>query len=215
VAKVHKVQQGETLSGIASRYGFGKWEDLWSVNTALREKRKSAHLLYPGDKIEIPETGQGSESAATDALHRFVKLIPALELKLVLNDIAGEPLDNVEYTLVVADKTLEGTTDGQGALTESVPPGEVDALLKLNLKEEEDGDLIEIPLKIGSLDPITTTSGVQARLNNLGYESGPVDGITGALTEAALRLFQERHDLNVTGQIDPSTRDKLEEEHGC
>jgi peptidoglycan hydrolase-like protein with peptidoglycan-binding domain len=46
---------------------------------------------------------------------------------------------------------------------------------------------------------------VQRRLNRLGYESGPVDGLFGPLTERATRRFQTRHDLRVDGVVGPKT----------
>jgi peptidoglycan hydrolase-like protein with peptidoglycan-binding domain len=46
---------------------------------------------------------------------------------------------------------------------------------------------------------------LQADLNLLGYHSGPVDGIFGPKTEAAVKSFQSAHNLSVTGATDPAT----------
>ncbi|MEO0991917.1 MAG: caspase family protein, partial [Pseudomonadota bacterium] len=45
-------------------------------------------------------------------------------------------------------------------------------------------------------------SNVQARLNILGFEAGPVDGAAGRRTRNAIRAYQQRKGLPVTGQID-------------
>jgi peptidoglycan hydrolase-like protein with peptidoglycan-binding domain len=58
-------------------------------------------------------------------------------------------------------------------------------------------------------------SGVQARLNNLGYGAGPCDGVLGQRTRAALRLFQEDQEIDVTGEPDRATLDELEQAYGC
>jgi peptidoglycan hydrolase-like protein with peptidoglycan-binding domain len=73
---------------------------------------------------------------------------------------------------------------------------------------------------IGHLNPLEDTddeglSGAQARLLNLGYYAGEVDGEMGPRTQAALRAFQEAHGLEVTGELDDETTSKLVEEHGC
>lgn len=62
------------------------------------------------------------------------------------------------------------------------------------------------------LPPITEVKGVQARLNQLAYHAGRVDGNHGPVTTAALIHFQEENGLDVTGNIDDQTRAKLDEE---
>jgi N-acetylmuramoyl-L-alanine amidase len=215
--KIHRVKQGETLSGIARDYGFSKWEKLWAENVALRRKRKSPHLLYPGDEIEIPTPIARHQSAATGRRHRFKLTANVLELELVLQDLAGEPLADLPYKLLVAGRTYTGTTSGEGVLTHPVPPRETTATLILSLGDRAEGKANELSVElwIGSLDPHDTISGIQARLNNLGYDSGTVDGIVGPATTAALRAFQERHGVAVSGKPDDATKAKLEQAHGC
>jgi len=41
------------------------------------------------------------------------------------------------------------------------------------------------------LSPIDTTIGIQERLNQTGFDSGPEDGIYGPQTKAAVRRFQQ------------------------
>ena len=53
---------------------------------------------------------------------------------------------------------------------------------------------------------LTTTRGVQARLRDLGFDPGPIDGIRGPRTEAAVRAFQHSRDLVVDGIVGPKTR---------
>ena len=50
---------------------------------------------------------------------------------------------------------------------------------------------------------------LQERLTELGYSPGPVDGMWGKKTEAALKKFQEEHGLSVTGKFDTETTKKL------
>lgn len=45
----------------------------------------------------------------------------------------------------------------------------------------------------------------QETLSGLGYASGPIDGIMGAGTAAALRAFQQQQGLRATGRVNPET----------
>ena len=53
--------------------------------------------------------------------------------------------------------------------------------------------------------PASDVAAAQQRLKERGYYSGPVDGLIGASTEAALRAFQRDQRLTVTGHLDPPT----------
>lgn len=46
---------------------------------------------------------------------------------------------------------------------------------------------------------------VQARLRNLGFYRGAVDGFWGPGTQAAVERFQQGHGLQATGQLNPAT----------
>jgi peptidoglycan hydrolase-like protein with peptidoglycan-binding domain len=46
---------------------------------------------------------------------------------------------------------------------------------------------------------------MQETLRDLGYTSGPIDGIMGSGTAAALRAFQQQAGLRATGRANPET----------
>ena len=46
---------------------------------------------------------------------------------------------------------------------------------------------------------------VQETLERFGYEPGPIDGVMRFKTGSALRAFQQRHGLSVTGRTNPET----------
>lgn len=50
----------------------------------------------------------------------------------------------------------------------------------------------------------------QARLNALGFQAGPADGIPGARTKQAIRQFQQSKGLPSTGELDVATLSNLE-----
>jgi len=76
-------------------------------------------------------------------------------------------------------------------------------------------------LKVGALNPVmelapdeACISGVQQRLNNLGFDSGAIDGIRGPITTAAVRAFQTLFKLKVDGiPGQKETQPKVQEVH--
>jgi hypothetical protein len=66
----HIVKQGETLSKIAREYGFSDYHVIWQhldkhVFNPERDD-PNPNVLYPGDKLYIPELEQRVESGATE-----------------------------------------------------------------------------------------------------------------------------------------------------
>jgi len=201
------VAQGESIPSIAKDRGFF-WRTLWNhpENAALRQKRNDPNILYAGDVVFLPDLRVKQEPGATEARHRFARKgepVP-FRLRLLFMD---EPRANEDYVLEIDGRLIQGTTDADGRLEVRVP-GNVDGG-KLILK----GGQEVYPVRIGHLDPIDEVSGVQQRLNNLGFACGSVDGQAGEPMQAALREFQAKYELEVTGEADKATRRKLQELH--
>lgn len=51
---------------------------------------------------------------------------------------------------------------------------------------------------------------IQSRLRGLGYAVGPIDGVIGPKTMAAIEQFQMKHGLPATGLLDPATKASIE-----
>jgi peptidoglycan hydrolase-like protein with peptidoglycan-binding domain len=63
-----------------------------------------------------------------------------------------------------------------------------------------------------ALDRLLTSGDIQvaqAHLRDLGFDPGPIDGIYKAQTQAAVRSFQRRYGLPVSGLLDRETRQEL------
>jgi len=220
MACFHVVQQGEYLASIAQQYGFADWHIIYDhpQNADFKTMRPNPNILLPGDEIYIPDKEQKQESGATENHHRFqVKSPEKVWLKVVLKDAEGEAIASQPYTLTIAGRALKGTTDGTGLVQQEIPIGVTSGSLTL------DNLGLSWDLRIGHLDPVrdegsqeAVISGVQARLNNLGFFCGEADGILGPRTKNALMQFQ-RVVLNredPTGEPDADTQTALMQQHG-
>ena len=204
----HEIQQGECISSLGFEYGF-RPEAIWQTpeNAALRARRSSGFVLEPGDVVTIPELRPKSVTAEAGRRHTFRRRgIPAY-LRLDLRDAHGAPQAKVNYILEVDGVFRKGRTDGDGRLEEPIPPNAQRAVLRF----PETGTAYELPL--GYLDPVSTVSGVQARLNNLGYLCGEVNGEWREECRKALARFQNAEGLPGTGAADDATRARLLERH--
>ena len=213
----HTVQQGEHISAIARQHGFSDYTTIWNHpdNAQLRDLRDDPHVLLPGDRLFIPERQERKESAATDQLLTFKLSGQPLILRVVLKEANFDPIDNTSADLHVASAKHEVTTDASGKFEQSIPKTAQRA--KLMFKNQDQPFDVLVPMQIGHLDPITETSGQKARLNNLGYFPGPLDGDGDDPQQfpSAVEEFQCDHDLTVTGVCDLDTQTKLKEVHGC
>lgn len=54
----------------------------------------------------------------------------------------------------------------------------------------------------------------QQALKDKGYDPGPVDGVNGPQTKAALRQYQQKENLDEDGRLGPKTMDSLGVKHG-
>lgn len=200
--RIHTVQRGECLSSIAERYGLF-WSTIWNhpENVQLKQQRKDPNVLYAGDIVHIPDIRVREDSCATDQKHRFRKKGVPAKLRLRLTD-GDQPRPNVPYQLEIDGQWFDGATDGDGYLEHPIPP--TAAKGKLTVGEGTTQDVFE--LEFGALDPVDTEEGVAGRLADLGYGTDDV--------EEALRAFQEKYRLPVTGTADEATRQRLREVFG-
>lgn len=205
------VRQGECVVSIANETGHF-WETIWddAANTELRGARRDPYVLLPGDRVHVPPLRQRTEPGVTETRHRFRKKNQPEVFKVrVRRD--GQARGNEPYELDVDGRKKAGVTDAEGKVIEPIAPRARRARLVVGEGEQRQ----EFDFELGGLDPLDAVSGVQGRLSNLGFDCGPVDGKLGDLTRDALRDYQKKRGLKVTGEVDEATRKRLQEEHGC
>lgn len=117
-----------------------------------------------------------------------------------------EPWRDCPFTLIIDGESFEGFTDGQGFLEISIPPNAQNGNLTMNPNEP---DQRIYPLQLGSLGSADEIAGMKRRLSNLGFNCGDQENEMTENFEEVLRLFQETHELDITGELDDATKNKV------
>jgi N-acetylmuramoyl-L-alanine amidase len=210
---IYVVRSGDYLSKIASEHGIADWRALYNHpdNAEFRRLRPNPNLVFPGDRLVIPDRRDKSAPAPTGSSTRFRAHRASNTLQVTLLDFEGNPLANRAVTLVIDGESRRVTTDGSGRLDQPIPPHLTHAHLTIGERT--------ITLAVGRLNPMDDVdddgvSGVQGRLANLGYYGGPIDGALGDETRDAIRAFQRTHELVESGAIDRPLKDTLRRDHG-
>lgn len=204
------VARGDCIASLA--FATGHFPDtLWDhpENAQLKSLRKDPNVLCSGDVVFIPELREKEESRGANATHRFRrKGVPAkLNFQLFFN---GKPRADIPYLIDIDGTVREGQTDGDGWVRESIPPNAQHGKLTLRPKGKPE-EVFE--LQLGHLDPVDSVPGQKARLRNLGFFAGDIDAEVTEDFCAAVKAFQKKQGLTVSGTVDDATRSKIESEH--
>ncbi len=210
----HQVKAGDTLVSIAHAHRWRDWTTIWNHenNAALRERRKDPQELVPGDVVHVPAKTPKSLEAAVGQSHLFEVKVLTAHFEAVIRDQAGELLPNKRFRLDIEGRSIDGYTDDHSVISLDIDPAARRGVLKVWMGAPSD-QLLTWNLLLGHLEPLETVKGVQARLANLGFYDGPIDGAASDPLKAALRDFQVVHGLALSGEADDATRAKLHEVH--
>lgn len=214
--KYHTVKQGECFSSLAHKYGFKDYRFIYNhpENAELKEKRKNPNVLFPDDEVFIPDNELKEVNKETEKKHKFVLNQDKVMFRIVLKDQDDKPFAGHRYKMKIEKAEFEGKTDGDGKIEQEINANARHGNIILYPKDSGAEEIIAVvPLSFGHLDPVHETSGVQHRLNNLGFGCGKADGVIGEKTKAALLAFQKKYDLPETGNPCSQTCEKLRQIH--
>ena len=207
----HVVREGECMSSLAAQKGLFVAQIFeHPANTKLSVLRGDPNILLPGDRVTIPPFQEKEVGRPTEEKNKFQLLGEPVFLRIQVLD-RDVPLGNQPFTLIVGSLTLQDITKPDGTLEAQIPPTATSGLLRVGVG----ADQIQMKLKLGALSPVAAAKGVQQRLQNLGFDCGPIDGVVGKRTRAAVANFQEKVGLPADGIIGPETRAALRDAHGC
>lgn len=216
MARYYTVKQGDHVSSIAKENGFQDYHIIWDhpENAELKQKRQNPNVLFPGDRIFIPDREKREEPAATDQRHRFQTKLSRLRLRLVLEDRFEQPIGKTPCDLQLSSGTRQVTTDAAGKIDEPIAADTQEAVLVIKGPETPFQN-VSIPTRVGHLDPIDEVTGQAARLANLGYYLADLDPIDKEEFRSAVEEFQCDEGLTVDGKCGPKTQAKLKQVHGA
>src|SRR4051794_11968425 len=202
MSRKHIVQPGECMGSIARLYGFLDPASIYdhADNGALRKCRGTPDILAPGDKVVIPPK-RGLVFFMKPGEHRTIvlKTVPTrLHLKVCTGHDFSFRGDKYELRVDGIQAPFKGELPKSGELDVDLPATARRAELDIFRKGIE-RPVQRFDLDLGGMDPVDTLTGVQARLEALGYDCGGVDGELTPLTRAAIRAFQRTHGLLQNG----------------
>lgn len=200
----HTVKNGDSITSLAEKYGLFE-TTIWmhADNAKLREKRSNKNILAPGDVVIIPDKTIHQESCAAGSKYKFKRKGVPAKFRVQLFD-QSEARANQSYRFDIDGKLLEGTTDDDGILVETVSPNAQKGILIIGPDNEK------IEFEFGTLQPTDSTYGAAQRLTNLGFYSGKLDvAEDDDYLIQAIKKFQVKNDLPCTGALDSTSKEKL------
>lgn len=212
----HKVKLGDCMSSLTKRYGFGHHAAIFDdgANAALKGKRPNPNVLAENDDVTIPDLKAKEETVATEKQHKFTLKTPKALLRLVLQDDAAAAVAGKKYKLTIDGKTtFEGATPGDGKIEHPIEADAKAAQLELWLVEGAGIDGYLFHFDLGALEHESQVRACQARLINLGFDTGGVGGVLDDRTKDAVRGFQKKNGVTVNGNLDAATQTKLRQIH--
>lgn len=145
---------------------------------------------------------------ATTKRHTFKLGKAPLKLRLVLRDFDNEPIADTECELEIEGAKYKLKTDADGLIEHDVEPTAEEGRLVVPSLD------MEVPVKIGHLDPHDEETGWLGRLINLGYGGDRLGTTTEEDLRSDVEEFQCDRGLKVTGILDDATKAKLKDAHG-
>jgi hypothetical protein len=198
---------GDCIASVAAARGIIDWRVL--VDDALAKKRPNPDVLVEGDVVVVPDRAPKILQLATGASHKLRVVSLVVLFRVTVRDDAGAAVAGKKYRLTVGELTFDGVTGDDGAIEHTVPAVAKHGALELWLGEGAEGvEGYLFPLELGALEHESVDRACWSRLENLGFV---VDHRVGAAD--AVRGFQRREGLAVTGELDDATRAALRQAH--
>ncbi len=224
-----EVQNDLLLAASPVQWSWSTIEKMESDPAALREKSATLDALAgysDGKRFDDSAASSGaivSATAASDAGKKHIQrqqrqkistaYLPktSARLSIQLTDQKGQPWSNADVMVSLNGQQTPVKSDANGYISLQVPADCDKSDLDITVSPAIPSQTFNAGLN--QLQPVDTVAGLQARLNNLGFNAGPVDGIMGRKTKAATRKFQSLHKLMVDGISGPQTQQKLTDVH--
>jgi hypothetical protein len=170
--------------------------------------------LAPGDVLYLPVKPKEGLAFSAGTSNRYRAQIPTVKVSLIFKDdervLADEPYEvHGLGTDGSAGQTETRKTDADGKIELELPVTTREVSIVFPTQN------VAYEVRVGDMDPVAELSGIQKRLENLGYLPRDRESASeGAYMQSAIGEFQKRHGLSPTGALDEATSNLLKDEHG-
>lgn len=199
----------EALSQYSGKNDFKTGSgDVDTIETALQDQDIDAFSL---DYKIVSEKGRQLNRSRNNNIPVAYLMPIGEKFVLEVKDQDGVVFAGKRFQLDTGSGVIEGETDKNGVLEISLEECFGEGQVDLWLDDDSSQPSHSVPFKTcgEALPDVSTVEGLQLRLNNLGYNAGVVDGISGSKTNAATREFQGDNALDTDGISGPKTQAKL------
>ena len=131
------------------------------------------------------------------------------KIKLALKDAENNSYSNKKFEIHYGLDTVSGNTTGDGMIETEIPADVQEAKLLVWLRDDDEKASYSTTIQFEQLEPENDPKGIQKRLQHLGFYAGPIDGESGTMTRDAIKNFQKKNNLPVTGVINPELSEKI------
>lgn len=220
----YKVVEGDRISSIAARR-CTTVDKILAKNPQLADRTKrNPEMLMPGEELVMPpKEVKNFHADERTCSTTVIEPIPSrLQLKL---QVAGMPLKPQAFKWKLGRDPYPGEgkdaqwkggqVTAEGVVSFDVPPTATEAVVYLPSLG------FEFLARIGYLHPPSALSGVQQRLNNLGYacalsppgEDPSLRKASAARTAHAIKRFEEHHGMTLSGAATWALQEAIRKVH--
>lgn len=146
---------------------------------------------------------RGTSIASHRAMNKFIAITGAMALAALAASCSDQGRQQAKE---IKDKAAQSVSTITEAAKEKLPTARPD-------KDQQAGQSGEQAPGSGTAPAPDVRAG-QERLKQLGFYRGPIDGITGQMTQEALERFQTEKGIDRTGTFDATTRTHLMQSAG-
>ncbi|MCX2723741.1 L,D-transpeptidase family protein [Roseibium salinum] len=166
---------------------------------------------YPASHgcIRLPRNFAQTLYSTTERGMHVVITRQAAEPVRVSHTVLPQPFAPETAVASLSEKTIEADPALRGAIPEASLETSVPAILPENPYFDQPLRMIITPQ-----EPPNRVKVLQDLLNRMGFDAGPVDGVMGRKTRAAISLFQEGADLPVTGNLTDALEARIQADGG-
>lgn len=215
-AETYEVAQSDRLATVARSKGFLRWQTIWDFpgNADLRELRGTPHILQPGDQLAIPSKVERT-AEVPGGTAEYVVQCSAEVLRVRFAGIRSSDANPVTFKATPdGGAAIEGPLPKSGNMEVDLPPDTETVHVELFRKQDGDEAFAAYDFTVGGLDPLSEISGIKARLQNLGFYDGPIDGNLDDSTRTAIAHFRWAKLRDHKDSVDDDLLSALRAVHG-